>query len=1143
MAMNPLHPLARALLAAGLLLPALPTLANEAEVVSIVGKGEARDVGAADWRPASVKQRLRGGAFVRTGDLSTMALLMPDQTQLRVNQNSMLQIKEQAGAGQPTRMELKSGRAWMSSKGPTPNVTIDTPNATAAIRGTEWELEVDPSGKTLLAVYSGTVEFYNDQGRVMVGRNEAALAEAGKAPVKIALTNPRDRVQWVNAYSIDPRRFAEAAKASPAVRSALDAIAKQDLAGARATLSAEKVRGTKVTAVHGLLADLEMVAGEPALAIALLREGLAIAPRDPELLAALVHAQLAADRPEEARATSKQPRDAETAAILAAQGEVARRDGDAKAAFEAFRRATTAAPADDRGWFALGRAQNEVEDSRRARASLAKALELNPRGAGYQGELGTLETFANRFGPAQAAFDRALADNPADYVALTGVGLLKLKQGEPQAALEAFLRAGVLEPRFARAKAWTAVAYYQLGRHAEAIATFQEAARLDDKDPLPWLFLAQVYTDLFRAGDAVQASREALARLPNLKSLNQVANNQQGTANLGYSLAFFGLESWANELAQQSYSPYLAASHLFLADRYAGQYNRNSELFQGFLTDPTAFGGGNRFATLVPRPGQYATLGNTYNHGDGKLNNPYVRLNGLVDGFGRSAYFVDVEGAGGLSEVTNTAPDGSSTKVKADQRVELYALGLGSAITEDLGVFGFATRLRNSTNLRDFAATAGTEDKDRADLGLRYRFSPTSMTWVKAGATREDRSFANYYVFSQDLASAAAANSAFKFRPRDVEVRHSVDLTPADHLAFGYEGARDRREGFYQQVAIIGTPAGQVGIGTEVDQVAKVDSRQAYVSYVRDLARGLNVQADIFWQRFEQDIREDRVGLVTFNGTSIPSFEQTGGRSSKTEWNPRLGIAWTPGRYGVRAAWSRVLQPVSTSTLAPVAVAGLPLDDRLVASGGKSERTAALAYAEFGSGTHVALSYENHKVRNLGQLGFRIPVPQVQFVDLLRNAQLANVNNADLLEGTPDFDSGRVEATSLAWNQVVTPQLSVNARLTHSRNRATIYIRDDAGDIVSSGGAARVPFVPERLATVGFTWVTPWRLYLSAQAVYRSERYADRDNTARLEGDTTGTVALFWESADKRLIVGAGAGNLGSKSQKEAWILDARLRF
>src|SRR5262249_21323083 len=151
-------------------------------------------------------------------------------------------------------------------------------------------------------------------------------------------------------------------------------------------------------------------------------------------------------------------------------------------------------------------------------------------------------------------------------------------------------------------------------------------AEMDEKDPLPYLYLTQMYTDLFRAGEAVDASREALQRLPNLKSLNQVANNQQGTGNVGYSLSFFGLEEWAIELAQQAYSPYNATSHLFLADRYRGDYNRNSEFFQGFLTDPTAFGGSNRFSTLLPTARQYATAGASYEAGDDHLLNPYLRV-------------------------------------------------------------------------------------------------------------------------------------------------------------------------------------------------------------------------------------------------------------------------------------------------------------------------------------------------------------------------------------------------------------------------------------------------------------------------------------------------------------------------------------
>jgi len=1135
-----LRALAFALVLAG---AAPPLLANDAEVVSLVGKGEARDSGSSDWRPAAVKQKLRGGAFVRTGDSSTMALLMQDQTQLRLNQNSMLQIKESPSSGAPTRLELKNGRAWLNSKTKTANVVIDTPNATAAIRGTEWELEVDPAGKTFLAVFSGTVELSNPQGSVSVGRNEAALAEFGKAPVKVALTNPKDRVQWVNAYAVDPLRYAQAAKETPAVRSALAAVAQGDYAGARRELLAEKARGATTPAVFSLLADMDLVAGETGRAIATLGEGLAANPQDPELLGQLANAQLVADRADEARKTVTMPRKAETAGILVAEGEVARRDGDIPKTMTAFTRATTAAPADDRGWFALGRAQNEREDTTPARASLAKAIELNPAGAGYQGELGTLETFANRFGEAQAAFDKALAANPADYVALTGLGLLRLKQGDAEGGLEALLRAGVLEPRYARARTFTAVAYYQLGRHADAIATFKESAALDDKDPLPYLFLTQVYTDLFRAGDAVDASREALKRLPNLKSLNQVANNQQGTANLGFSLAFFGLESWALEIAQQSYSPYLASSHLFLADRYSGDYNKNSALFQGFLTDPTAFGGSNRYSTLTQRTGSYGTLGATYTRDDDRFSNPYLRLNGLVDGFGRTAYFLDVERGNGTSFADSSADDGTPARVKIDTRVDLYALGLGSELTENLAVFGYGTRVRNNVVFRDFSGTFGSQDKDRGDIGLRYRFSPTSMTWIKGGATREDQVFDNYLVFNEDVTSAAAAQSGFKFRPKDVQARHSMDLTPVDHLSFGYDDAKDDREGFFTQVYVEQTDLGLLSYGSRYDRQIKLKSKQGYVSYVRDIVPNLSAQADVFWQRFEQRIDESQVTLTQLGDFSIPTSEFASGQSTKTKWNPRVGLAWTPGGHGVRATWRRWIQPVSTATLAPVATSGLALDDRLVASGGEAEQAAAQGFVELGKRSHLTLAYNNIKVKNLGQLGFRIPTPQVQFVDLLRNQQLVNVNNSELLEGIPDFDEGRVETGAVAFNHMLSREWSVAARYAYSKNRATIYVRDENGNIVDSGQDARVPFIPKDLATVGVTWVTPWRLYLSATAVYRSERFTDRDNTSRLEPDTTGTIAVFWETTDKRFILGAGAGNLGSKVAKETYVLDARYRF
>ena len=45
----------------------LAARANDAEIVLLVGKGDARDTADAPWRPAAVKQKLAAGNFVLTG--------------------------------------------------------------------------------------------------------------------------------------------------------------------------------------------------------------------------------------------------------------------------------------------------------------------------------------------------------------------------------------------------------------------------------------------------------------------------------------------------------------------------------------------------------------------------------------------------------------------------------------------------------------------------------------------------------------------------------------------------------------------------------------------------------------------------------------------------------------------------------------------------------------------------------------------------------------------------------------------------------------------------------------------------------------------------------------------------------------------
>ncbi|HVF65986.1 MAG TPA: FecR domain-containing protein [Casimicrobiaceae bacterium] len=1128
--------------------PSPPTAA--AEVLDVQGTGERRSPPTDAWQAARPRDALSAGNLVRTGAVSRMALLFADETQLRLNQNTLLEIRSVGGtSAQPTTLRLAQGRAWTQSKRVPDGLRLETPAAVAAVRGTDWELEVAPDGRSLVVVFSGAVDYFNEQGSLTVVAGESAVADVGKAPVRIVLASPGDRVQWVNALRFNTERFEPAARALPALRTALSAIAAGDFERAVRELAAARAAGVNDPRLIEAQAELALVTPGPyARAIAIADQGLAVAPRDADLLALRSRALLLADRIDDARQTLARPHDEDTASFLIAQGDLARREGFPLLAIERYTRATQVAPDDARAWHALGRAQSEREDYAPARRHLQRALVLDPSGAGYAGELGTLETFGNQFRRADRAFASALAANPADYVALTGRALQRLKQGEAAQALDDLLRAGVMEPRYARAKVYTGVAYYQLGRHADAITTLNEAALLDDKDPLPWTLLSLIHTDRFEAGRAVAASREALARLPYLKSLNQVADDQQGKANLGYALAFFGLEDWALEIAQQSYYPYAGSSHLFLADRYRGDYNKNSELFAGFLADPTSFGGSNRFSKLVPTAGHYATLGLTREIGNEARDvTAYARANGLFDvtiaeAGVRGAYFVDAERLWGTLE-TRVTDDGE--RVIGDNRATFGAVGLGAMLTPQLGAFGYGTALEQDVKLRDFSGTEASLDKKRVDLGTSYRFAPTTLAWLKVGRSDEERRFDNYVVVDAVNGTAQTARSRFDSRPQDVQLRVTADLTAADQISVGVEHADDRRFATLAAAGAVLVGDDVFGIGTIVDRRVDLSSRHAYVSYIRELTPSLMLQADLGWTSFRQSFDEAVDSVVSFRGETQVSTDSTRLSARDSRIDPRVGVVWRPGPFVLRAAWQRWTRPAGVSTLAPITTAGIAMDDVLLSAGGRAERAVVKLHYEPDAFTALGAFYDDIDVRNLGDAGFRIPTPEIEFVDLLRNQQILNVATFALREGTPEFDRGRARSAGFFVNRIVTPSLSLAARYVHTRDTAEIYVRDENGQIVADVTGARIPFVSRHQAIVGTTLVLPARFYVSAQAVWRSLRFTDRENTPRaaLRSDVNGQLVAFWESADKRFIVGVAAVNLGSKAQAERYLADVRVRF
>ncbi len=1113
-------------------IPQARAAVESAEIVLLIGQGERREASASDWLPAAVKQKLQGGSFVRTLANSQMGLLMPDRTQIRLNQNSQLQIKSGAESTLWTEnaVRLNSGRAWSKAQpqtgpGDVPakqpgKLVMETPSATLSIRGTDWEVEVGPDGQTQLVVLTGVVGMGNEQGEIEVAAGEAAIAAPGKAPVKLVLLNPGARVQWVSSWKPQPLRWlgADAPRHAGAVRMIDAGDYESALRGLRA--AAQQDPGSAL-----LAADLLIHQGDNEAAAALLSPHASAGKGDARATALLARALVRLDRLQEAQQLldAAQVDSLAQIEILLARGELAILQGDVAQARAAYRAALVLQPDNAEAWYGLGLIETERENIGPARELLNQALRHDPRLLKAAAELAAAESFAGNLGQSQALLDELLLQKPANYVALTARGINLLKIGRAGDALDDFLRAGLIEPRYARAWLFSGVAYYQQGERERALQAFARAAALDPRDPIAPLLRSLVQADALDYGPSILAAREAQERMPYLRSLNQVANNQRGSANLGSALASFGMEEWAKYYADAAYSPFWAGSHLFLADRATGKFNKNSELFQGFLGDPTVFGASNRDSALVAGPGHYGRVDCVLERNDWTQGALIGTVNGLVVDPIPMAYYL----SGDLSNA-------DSRKDASTARGRNFTLGLGVRPRYDIGIFAFAADGRISAalhtpNLRDDALE---QTEGRGDIGINYKLAPDNQFWLKAGNGRQRNTVAGPYT---SQSTADTLNDAFGtniFTPDgqldrfhsgieqdDVQFRHSF-TAGAVHWTWGVEKSHQKRTG---ELVTTFTPA-----RIAITQVLTVRDREAYVSARHD-GEQVAVQFDLFSQHM-------RVRRSDFNTLDLLApvahfvIEDKSVQETPSELNPRVGVKWQPTpNQSLRLVGQRWRRPASVGQLASVDTLGINVNDRLPSAGGRYQRWRLQYDGESGQAGFLQAFVDHERVDN-GLAGERTAISDFELTQLesLRNRPEVFSAQSEI-EETPIFARGRVATVGVAANFLLGAQQAVSLR----------YLRRDAHQQGLNAGL-RIPYLARDVLQLGSRWSLPGRWLLGAGAVYRGARFRDDANREALRAGWAFGLSAYWESADKRSAVQLILDNLLSNS-KAATSPDAHL--
>ncbi|MBI5938554.1 MAG: tetratricopeptide repeat protein [Betaproteobacteria bacterium] len=1169
-----------------------------AAIIDLRGRCEYRLDAQSPWLPAVIDQQLRHGNFIRTGPHGRAALLLADRSQIRMNENTVLEVKEVAGsartAGQ-TKLRQLIGRTWVQSKVVPKAMHWEMPTAVAGIRGTDWEAEVFPDGRSVLTVLSGEVDVANDHGRVLLKAGEQAQAAPGKPPIKQFVLNARERVQWVNAYRLDPLRHIRLeadslaslqglsnssdrliraraladldrwAEAQRAFQDALDAdaaepgamlglayvalhagaldqadawlarsaalraaepwalaaaslaILRHDIAGALSALERLTSRPDLAqAAAYLLLADLNAYEGHLDVATDHIHAGLRRFPDHPRLLSQLARLQLLGDRPADAVASAEAAlrADPHAYAALLARGDIARHEGQAKAAFTAYGRAIELKRNDDRAWYGRGVAHSEREDVRPARADLEQALALNPMDPAYHGERGTLETFANAFADAEAAYREALRLDPADFVALTGLGLLELKRGQAQLALDAFLKAGLMEPRYARAHTYAAVAYYQLGLIDQALHELNRASELDANDPLPHFLASSIHSDRFRPAQAIASAREALRLMPYLKSLNQLANDQRGSANLGQAFAYLGMEEWARSYAQDSYDPYWAGSHLFLADRYSGLYTKNSELFQGLLADPTVFGASNRFQTLLPAPTRNLGVSYRYTYTDTvQGTSPKLEASGYrVDPL-PAAYYLGYEA------------------VDLDFDSGPYQLGtltaaLGLRPRHDLGLFAFLDRSRLDNALQGTSQRTPYDFKDklntdRADFGFHYKLGARSQLWLKLGH------FDSTETIHGTLASWPIASHVTVKQP-EYAFRHSFEAADDAQFSWGVDLGQRRTASLFDREIVSNL------LTDRIDAGYREHSFDAYISSLIKGSERLGLQLDLFYQRHERRARFDYQSLLT----DLPPYslyvEEE--RKDRVRWSPRLGMVYRLGENRtLRLAYQNWLRPAGFSSLGPVATAGIPLDDRLVQRGGELQRYRAQLDWEFTPRTFATGFIDRKRIDNAPFSVTPYSVNELESLGRLRPRDLGSLMRDDLLGfvNTPDFAGGRIDSAGIALNRLLTDEWAVVGR----------YIHADSRNTGSTHPGLEVPYIARHTLAGGATWVHPNGWYFTGLLVYRSARHADEANQRPLRPGWNASFDLFRESRDKHWMLRFAIDDLLDRDLTPQYTVDINYRF
>lgn len=596
-------------IAALLALLCLPAFAAEPAgiLVSYSGTVEVRSDGQ-DWRKPLPGAELAVGDSLRTGADGRAAILLADESLVRVNHASVFTLRavpprglwarattavKAALRGVASTYQLDQGEIWIRNNNPDALVDIETPTLSAGIRGTEVNIRVDDQRVVTVSVLEGRVWGRNPFGEIVAETGEQITARPGEPPRKTLLLKPRDAVQWTvpipELFPLD----ALATTLPPAARAAASAAIADLRAGrteAAAARAAAARRAFSQQPQLGVLAGVTaLYRGDANGARTTLNALATQLPDDPTLWQALALAELLADDKAAARqaATQATTHAPGSSAAWVVSGYVEQAHFDLEAAGAAYDRALAINPDDVIALIGKARLEFGSDRSENAWTLAQRAQALAPDDPEVLNLTGFLLLAMRQGAEATAHFERAIAIAPDLAEPYLGLSIAKMREGEQEAAFEAVSTAVALDPGRSLYLSYWGRMLHQVGRIKEAMVVLASAARGDPLDPSPLYYRALILNDLNRPGEAIDSLHQAIALNDNRAVYRSRFLLDRDLAfrnvDLSYLYGRLGLTAWAEHRAltsvKQDYLNF--AGHIF----YAGALGRRDERSRGFATE------------------------------------------------------------------------------------------------------------------------------------------------------------------------------------------------------------------------------------------------------------------------------------------------------------------------------------------------------------------------------------------------------------------------------------------------------------------------------------------------------------------------------------------------------------------------------